>query len=375
MTSVIGARPIGRSEVATLNIRDGHIASVGDTPEANTIELEGTTAAPGLIDLQINGAFGEDFTNNPESIWRVGAKLLQHGVTAFLPTIITAPQERVRDALAVLSAGPPAGYRGARVLGLHIEGPMLSHARRGTHTESLLREPSVDLIAGWSKAAGVAMVTMAPELNGSEEVVRRLVAEDVIVAVGHTDADYHQAGQAFGWGASHLTHLFNAMEPFGHRDPGPIGAMITDGRVTAGLIVDGVHAHPAAVAGAWKWFGPDRLALVTDAMSATGLGDGHYQIGDVAVTVRDSRVTNDHGRLAGSILTMDEAVRNLIDFTGCSMAEAVGAGSSVPALIMRRSDLGRMNQGAAADLVFFYEDRQVAATMVGGELMWRRETM
>jgi N-acetylglucosamine-6-phosphate deacetylase len=374
MTSIVGARLLGTNEATTINIRNGRIASIGGEPDSETIELVGTTAAPGLIDLQINGAFGEDFTNDPSSIWRVGSRLLRHGVTAFLPTIITSPPEKVRQGLAVLSTGPPPGYRGAQVIGLHIEGPMLSPARRGTHTESLLRRPSLDLVEGWSRSAGVVMVTLAPELSGAREVVVHLIAAGIIVAAGHTVADFEKSRDAFEWGVSHVTHLFNAMEPFGHRDPGPIGAMIVDGRVTAGLIVDGLHSHPAAVAGAWKLFGPSRLALVTDAMAAAGVGDGNYHIGDNPVHVEQGRVINKDGRLAGSTLNMDEAVRNLMDFTGCSLADAVAAASTVPAIISGRADLGRLDPGASADLVFFYEDRQVAATMVGGELMWRRDT-
>jgi N-acetylglucosamine-6-phosphate deacetylase len=374
MTSIVGARLMGTGEAATINIRNGRIASIGGKPDSDTIELEGTIAAPGLIDLQINGAFGEDFTNDPGSIWRVGARLLRHGVTAFLPTIITSPPEQVQQALTAMASGPPPGYRGARALGLHFEGPMLSVARRGTHNESLLRKPSLDLVKGWSRSDGVLMVTLAPELNGAREVVAHLLAAGVIVAAGHTVANYEQSREAFGWGVSHVTHLFNAMEPFGHRDPGPIGAMIVDGRVTAGLIVDGLHSHPAAVAGAWKLLGPSRLALVTDAMAAAGVGDGNYHIADVPVVVEQGRVINKDGRLAGSTLNMDEALRNLMDFTGCGLADAVAAASTVPATITGQADLGRLEPGASADLVFFYEDRQVAATMVGGELMWRRDT-
>lgn len=375
MTSIVGARIIGTEQPTTISVQEGYIAALGERTGSAITDMTGLIAAPGLIDLQINGGYGDDFTNDPGSIWRVGQRLTQQGVTAFLPTVITAPRKHVDQALAVLAGGSPPGYRGARPLGLHIEGPMLSSARRGTHPDSLLRPPSLDLVRGWTRSAGVIMVTMAPELAGAQEVVARLTADGVIVAAGHTSATYDQAREGFGWGVSHVTHLFNAMEPFGHRDPGPIGAMIGDGRVTAGLIVDGFHSHPAAVAGAWRWFGPDRLALVTDAMAGVGMGDGRFHIGDVAVSVEKGRVVNADGRLAGSTLTMDASVRNLVTFTGCSEGEAVAAASTVPAVIVGRSDLGRIGLGAVADLVFLDEDLEVAATMIGGDIVWRRDTL
>lgn len=375
MTSIVGARIIGTGPATTITVRDGRVAALGERADSDAIDMTGLIAAPGLIDLQINGGYGYDFTNDPGSIWRVGQRLTQQGVTAFLPTVITAPRTHVDQALAVLSAGPPSGYRGARPLGLHIEGPMLSAAKRGTHPESLLRSPTLELVQGWTRSAGVIMVTLAPELSGAKEVVARLLADGVILAAGHTSATYDQVREGFAWGMTHVTHLFNAMEPFGHRHPGPIGAMISDGRATAGLIVDGFHSHHAAVAGAWKWFGPDRLALVTDAMAAVGMGDGSFHIGDVPVSVENGKVINADGRLAGSTLTMDAAVRNLVTFTGCSQSDAIAAASTVPALIVDRSDLGRLEPGAMADLVFFDDDLEVAATMIGGDIVWRRDTL
>ncbi|MGH8923770.1 MAG: N-acetylglucosamine-6-phosphate deacetylase [Acidimicrobiia bacterium] len=286
-----------------------------------------TTEFSGLVDLQINGAFGYDFTNDPELIWLVGERLRGLGVDAFLPTIISSPPGTVEKALAVLGAGPPDSYQGAQAIGLHVEGPMLAPSRRGTHPEEFLRSPSPEVIEGWTRAAGVVMVTMAPELPGARAVVEALIEEGVVVALGHSAASYEEAMDAFSWGVSHVTHLFNAMAPFDHRQPGPIGALFAQEKVTAGLIVDGIHVHPATVAAAWKLLGPERLVLVSDAMAAAGLSDGAYSIGSTPVMVSEGRVVNAEGRLAGSTLLLDQAVRNLGAFTGCSEAEAIGAAS------------------------------------------------
>jgi N-acetylglucosamine-6-phosphate deacetylase len=288
----------------------------------------------GLLDLQINGAFGYDFTSDPTSIWRVGEGLAGLGVDAFLPTIITSPLGTVEKALSVLAAGPPSTYGGARPLGLHVEGPMLAPSRRGAHPEKYLRIPSLDLVHGWTRAAGVSMVTMAPELPGARAVIEALLSEGVIVALGHSAASYDEAMEAFSWGVTHVTHLFNAMPPLDHRQPGPIGALLAQEGVTAGLIVDGVHVHPGVVAAAWKWLGRERLVLVSDAMAAAGLGDGAYSIGNTRVEVNGDRAINADGKLAGSTLLLDQAVRNLVAFTGCTEADAIAAASRNPLRVL-----------------------------------------
>ncbi|HJR87693.1 MAG TPA: N-acetylglucosamine-6-phosphate deacetylase [Acidimicrobiia bacterium] len=288
----------------------------------------------GFVDIQINGGFGHDFTGDPASIWLVGERLFEFGVEAFLPTIISSPPGTVEQALAVLAQGPPANYRGARPLGLHVEGPMLAPSRRGTHPEQYLRSPSLEVIEGWTAAEGVLMVTLAPELPGARSVVEALLSNGVVVALGHSAATYEEATAAFSWGITHVTHLFNAMPPLDHREPGPIGALFAQERVTAGLIVDGIHVHPATVAAAWRLLGPERLVLVTDAMAAAGLGDGTYSIGTVPVSVEGGRVVNAEGRLAGSSLVLDQAVRNLLAFTGCTESEAVAAATTNPLRVL-----------------------------------------
>ncbi|MGH8946415.1 MAG: N-acetylglucosamine-6-phosphate deacetylase [Acidimicrobiia bacterium] len=370
-TSVLsGGLIAGTSRASTITVEDGWITGIDLAGGPGGRDVSGLIITPGLIDLQINGGLGDDFTSDLASIWRVGARLPEHGVTAFLPTIITSPPERIETALAELGNQPP-GYRGAEPLGLHLEGPLISDQRPGIHDPDLIRAPASTPVAGWTRERGVLLVTLAPEVIGAEEAVKALLDEGVVVSAGHTAADYDQARDAFGWGVSLVTHLYNAMEPFEHRAPGLIGATFDSQDVTACLIVDGIHSHPSAVRVAWTLLGPHRLALVTDAMAATGLGDGTYQIASSSVLVSDGRPTDPAGRLAGSTLTLDQAVRNLIDFTGCSVEEATAAASTVPARMLGLGDRGRVEVGARADLTLFDHTMQVVGTMVGGEMVWQ----
>ena len=375
MTTLTGGQIMGIGRTAKIIVQDGLITSVdtegSDDHGDDVIDVTGLTVAPGLLDIQINGGYGSDFTSDPESIWMIGARLPEQGVTAFLPTIITSPPGAIAAASAALAARP-AGYQGAEPLGLHLEGPMLSARRPGIHDPGLMRSPSLDLIEGWSAEGGVAMVTIAPELAGSQGVIKALTRSGVVVSAGHTAATLEEAEAGFGWGVTAVTHLFNAMEPFDHRAPGLIGAVVRHPRAIAGIIADGLHSDPAVVLAAWKLLGPRRLALVTDAMAATGLGDGNYNLGSVEVSVNHGRVTDTTGRLAGSTLTMDQAVRNLADYAGCSPAESLASASSVPAGLLGLKDRGHVAVGNRADLVLFDDAFQVVATMVGGQFVYTR---
>jgi N-acetylglucosamine-6-phosphate deacetylase len=343
---------------------------VGPAPVLDAADLR---LVPGLVDLQVNGGYGIDLTSDPAGVWALGARLPETGVTAFLPTVITARPGAVAAALEVLAAGPPPGYCGAVPLGLHCEGPMIS--RPGTHDPSLFRAATPELVEGWSRERGVAMVTLAPELAGALETAARLRAAGVVVAAGHSEADWEAASAAIDAGITHGTHLFNAMTGTDHRAPGLAAALLASRHTTAGLICDGVHVHPGAVALAWAAMGPDRLALVSDAMAALGMGEGEFGLGGMAVTVADGAARNARGALAGSILSMDRAVRNLVAFTGCSAAEAAIAASTVPARVLGDAQRGVIEEGRRGDLVALDDDLTVVATVVGGEVAYdRRET-
>ena len=360
---------LDRIEPADVLLDDGVVAAVGpglDAPECGaTLDVSGLLVAPGFIDLQINGAFGIDLADEPERLWEVGAALSRYGVTGFLPTIITSPADTPERAMAAL-ADRPAGFAGAEPLGLHLEGPMLNPERRGAHDPALLRPPSPELVEGWTRAAGVALVTLAPELQGGLAVVKQLVDAGVVVSAGHTAATADELEGAVLAGLSYVTHLFNAMVPFGHRDPGTIGLALADGRLTAGLIADGIHVHPIAVAAAWQALGPSRLCLVTDAVAALGRPPGRFPLGGRTVTRGDDGVRLDDGTLAGSALALDEAVRNLITFTGCSPAESIATVTATPARVLGLPRKGTVAPGFDGDLTLLTADLRVVTTFVGG---------
>jgi N-acetylglucosamine-6-phosphate deacetylase len=351
-------------------IRGGVVAEPGDAvPAADVAAVDGSglLAAPGFVDLQCNGALGIDLASEPERLWELGAQLLRWGVTAWLPTIVTTPPGVVDRALTALAAGAPDGWVGAVPLGLHLEGPFLAPDKRGAHPRSLLRAPDLTTAAAWSRAAGVALVTLAPELDGALDVLRGLVARGVVVSLGHSAATVEEARGAVDAGASWVTHLFNAMSPLHHREPGLAGAALTDERLHVGLIADGVHVHPTAVALAQRALG-GRLVLVTDSVAALGMPPGEHALGRATVVVDANAVRLPDGTLAGSNLSLDQAVRNLVTFTGCEPALAVGAASAAPARVLGDGQRGTLRPGARGDVVLLTPSLTVAATIVGGEI-------
>jgi N-acetylglucosamine-6-phosphate deacetylase len=357
LTIAGGELVLGDSGCRNVVVRDGRIVTVdAKTTEGTVVDATGLLVAPGFIDLQCNGADDIDLTTEPERVWELAARLPRHGVTSFLPTLVSCPSDVVDRALAAI-ARRPAGFRGAEPLGLHLEGPMLNPARRGAHRGDMLRAPDDD----WYCRPGVSMVTLAPELPGALDLIRALRDAGIVAAAGHTDATADELTAAINAGLTGVTHLFNAMRPFGHRDVGPVGVALTDDRVIAGVIADGVHVDPRAVTIAWRSLGADRLALVTDRVAKTLAGDPVSHTGQA--------VREPDGRLAGSRLTMDQAVRNLMAFTGCTLAEAVAAATATPArlLAVRR---GRCSPGAPADLVLLTREAEVVAVVAGGSIVF-----
>jgi len=337
---------------------------------ASRIDATGLIVAPGLLDIQINGGFGHDFTHEADSIWEVGARLPQFGVTGFLPTVVTSAADSRDQMLAALAAGPPPGYLGATPFGTHFEGPFISPKASGAHDTSFLRLP-VDAdpdVAKWSAEAGVRIVTIAPELDGALDLTRQLVGRGVVVSAGHSAADRDQAVAGFDAGMRYATHLFNAMPPLGHREPGLVGAALADPRVTVGLIPDGIHTHPDVVRIAARFAGPGRVSAVTDATAALGMEPGRYLLGGRDVVLDGSSVRlADDGRLAGSALTSDEALRRFVKFSGWLVADALATMTTVPAKLLGLNDRGAIEVGRRADLALFTHDLKVAMTFVAGE--------
>ncbi|MEM7275899.1 MAG: N-acetylglucosamine-6-phosphate deacetylase [Actinomycetota bacterium] len=324
---------------------------------------------PGLIDLQINGGYGIDLATEPERLWELGRLLAATGVTAFLPTIVSSPIDRIEAARTALADRPP-DHRGAEPLGLHLEGPLLATTRRGAHHPDHLRSIDPELVGRWSAATGVALVTLAPELPGALDAIATLDRHGVVVAGGHTDADAAQAAAATDAGMGLVTHLFNAMAPLGHRAPNLVGYVLGSGRLRAGLIVDGVHIDPLVVAMVWRVLGPERTVLVTDAVAAMGLDPGRHRLGRTTITTDGVAVRTATGTLAGSTLTMDRAIRELQTMTGAGLADAVTAASATPAAVLDDESRGHLRPGRRADLTLFTTDGVVAATVVGGDVVY-----
>lgn len=365
--------PITVLRTGSVLVEDGRIVRVSDMPAASTagadtiINAEGLLVAPGFVDLQINGGFGYDFTLAPESIPEAAARLPQFGVTAFLPTIISAPLETYKRALAVIRA--PAG--GAQPLGLHFEGPFLNPERAGVHDRRFLLLPDARIVQEWEPLERVRMVTLASELPGALELIEQLRKAGVTVALGHSLATYAEAKAAFDAGARFVTHLCNAMRPLHHREPGLAGAALEDPRVRLSLIVDGVHLHPAAVRMVWNLKLPKLIALVTDAIAAAGDIPPADRYGAVVVDREAGTARLPDGTLAGSILTMDQALRNLVQMTECSPSEAFQCASTTPAAVIGWGGRkGWLKRGYDADIVLLTPEFCVVGTIIAGELVY-----
>ncbi|TLM99678.1 N-acetylglucosamine-6-phosphate deacetylase, partial [bacterium] len=331
----------------------------------------GATLAPGFIELQLNGGFGLDFTERPDSIWQVAGRMPRFGVTTFLPTIVTAPLETSARAMRVVGSRP-RNFRGAEPLGLHIEGPFLNPGKKGAHDPQYLRLPSPELVRDWTPANGVRLATLAPELPGAVETIASLCRQGVVVSMGHSLANQAEAEAGIAAGARWGTHLFNAQPALEHRAHNLTGVLLTDERVGFGLIADGIHVDPLMVKLAWKAKSGRGFTLVTDAMAALGMPPGRSRLGGYDVVVDETSARLADGTLAGSILTEDAALRNLLRFSGCSLAEGLAALTSTPAALLGLVDRGRIEAGLRADFVLLDADLQVMATLVGGEVVYER---
>jgi len=348
--------------------------SSGDGTGARHVVLDGYLL-PGFVDLQVNGYFGVEFQSPEADSWAaVAGKLPSTGTTSFVPTLITAPVTSLVTALRAAGGfvpGLPAG--GARVLGVHLEGPFISPARRGAHNAAWITDPTPAAIDSLLDAAqGVLrLVTLAPERPGALAAIDQLTAAGVLVSVGHSDAAAEQVAIAAGHGARMVTHLFNGQRPLGHREPGVPGQALADDRLTSGLIVDLHHVAGQICALAFR-AAPGRIALVTDAAAPAGMPPGEYLLGGERVTLPPAAgappVRGD-GTLAGSALRMDTAVANAVA-CGIPLTDAVRAATSIPADLIGRPDLGRISTGAMADLVWLGEDLKTRATWVAGQLAY-----
>jgi len=340
-----------------VEIADGQIARLGLASRNGR-----GVAAPGFVDLQVNGFGGVDFLDSDAKGYRrAGEALLETGVTAYLPTFITTPEEQL---LAAVDEVPFDG-EGPRILGIHLEGPFLAPGRLGAHPPLARRDPDPDLLERLLESGRIRLITLAPELEGADALIDLLLRRGVTVSCGHTDATADEANAAFDQGVRTVTHLFNAMRPLRHRDPGIAGAALAREDVVVQIILDGVHLAPETAQLVWK-AAAGRVALVTDAVSGAGVQEGSYSLGGFEVKIRDGVARGPDGQLAGSVLTMIEAVRNL-HALGVPLGDALAAGSTVPAGVLGALDVGRLAPGVAADIVVVDDNLQIERVLLGGQ--------
>ncbi|MFI6098547.1 N-acetylglucosamine-6-phosphate deacetylase [Lentzea sp. NPDC051213] len=364
--------PGGVLENGWVSVRDGRIAAVGEgaAPEGPTSDVGGGTIVPGFVDIHCHGGGGDAFTSSdPAKVRRAAAAHRKHGTTTLLASLVSRPVPELADQVSALAELVQEGV----VAGIHMEGPFLSAARCGAHDPAILCPPEQTAVTKLLDAGKgtIRMITIAPELEGAVNAVRQLVDNNVIAAIGHTDATEAQVRPAVDAGASVATHLFNGMRPLHHREPGPIGALLDDERVTVELICDLVHLHPTAVRLAARHAGTGRTVLITDAIAAAGVGDGVYDIGGLEVRVVDGVPTLAGGvSLAGSTLTMDMAFRNAVNSCGLSLVEAVYASSTRGAELLGL-DTGKLAAGLAADIVVLDAELKPRDVMVKGA--WVKE--
>jgi len=372
--------PLQAIEDAALVMEDGIIASVGARadvripPSARVVDFGESVLTPGLIDIHIHGGAGHDvMEGSDESLAAVERLMTKHGVTSYCPTTVTAPLDatlRSLDLLGKAVEGAATNNDGTRAqpLGVHFEGPFLSHAKRGVHPPALLQPASRELFERMWQAAGgrVSVLTIAPEIDGALDLIAEASRRGVCVSLGHSDAELPQARAAIKAGARHATHTFNAMRPLDHRNPGLLGAVLTDRNLTADIIVDGIHVDPVMVDLFLRAKGVEGAVLITDAISATGMPDGTYMLGGFEVQVRDGRCDFD-GRLAGSVLTLDRAMRNTMKFAGVSLQHAIRMATLNPARVLGLAKRkGTLSVGADADIAVFTPAGEVLNTIVAG---------
>jgi N-acetylglucosamine-6-phosphate deacetylase len=346
----------GRLVPGDVEIADGRVTAYGlVSPNGRGV------AVPGFVDMQVNGFAGVDFFEaDTDGYRRAGEALLETGVTGYLPTFITAPEEQLLAALREV----PASTDGPRILGVHLEGPFLSPLRLGIHPAAARRDPDVALMERLLAAGPVRLMTLAPELEGADALIETLLRHEIAISCGHSNATLDEANAAFDAGVRTVTHLFNAMRPFQHRDPGIAGAALARDDVVVQVILDGVHLAPETANVVWR-AAAGRVALVTDATAGATLTNGTHRLGGLDIEIRDGVARGASGALAGSTLTMLDAVRNL-HALGASLEDAVTAATEVPARVLRLPAVGRIGVGLPADVVVLSDELEIDRVLLDG---------
>ncbi|MCU1297568.1 MAG: N-acetylglucosamine 6-phosphate deacetylase [Acidobacteriaceae bacterium] len=373
--------PIDKIERPLVLIENGQIVEVTTQLEreiprhAELKDFGDSVLAPGFIDLHIHGGAGHDLMeSDPAGLPAVQQSLAKHGVTSYFPTTVTAPLDQTLSALDRLATAIEASERQqspsprqAIPCGIHLEGPFLSHKRRGVHPAENLLAPTMKAFDQfWQASRGhIRIMTIAPELEGALEVIAESAKRGVCISLGHSDATLAEARSGVAAGGRHATHTFNAMRPLSHRDPGILAEVLTNPKLSADIIVDGFHLEPSIVKLFLKAKGPENTVLITDGLSATGMPEGNYQLGSLKVEVKDGKCLF-NGVIAGSVLTMDLAVRNVMKFGDWDLQHAVRAATLNPARVSGLANTGKLQAGAEADLVVLSPSGEVRNTIVRG---------
>ncbi len=363
---------------ADLLIRAGRItAERTNEPQAAVRQLDasGCTVLPGFVDVHIHGSAGYDVMDaSPTALAAIADFLVAHGVTAFVPTTMTAPHSNTLRAVAAVADYLPHQGHGARVIGVHLEGPYISPKFPGAQPATFIRPPNPAELTELLAAGPVRMITLAPEVAGAEALIRQARAHNVVVVLGHTNATYTECLQAMTWGVSQATHTYNAMSGLHHRNPGTLGAVLSQDELDAQLIADNIHVHPAGMKILARCKGNEHTLLITDAIRATGLPEGDYELGGQPVKVKAGECRLADGTLAGSILTMDQALRNFMAASGWTLAQAWPVTSRTAARALGvDAEIGTLAPGARGDLVLLDDQLQVVATVIGGEVAYLRD--
>jgi len=368
----------GICEKGWVLVRDGVIAKVGratppHVPEVRRIDVGGQVLAPGLIDLHTHGALGHDTMDaTPQALHQMASFYARHGVTGFLATTTSEAPESIMAGLRNVAEVMGTGTGAATLLGAHVEGPYLNAERAGAQNPSFIHDPDPNEYRRILGTGVVKMLTLAPELPKSEDLIRFAVAQGAVVSVGHTCASFEEMSRAVALGATQVTHLFNGMEPLHHRRPGAVGAALALDSLRCQLIADNVHVHPVVLNLVVKCKGTGGIILITDAMRAAGMPDGEYELGGLRVTVRRGVARLASGALAGSTLTLERAVGNMMAATDLSLSAALAMATSVPArAIGLQAYKGTIAVGKDADLIVVGPDMRVLLTMVAGDIVYR----
>jgi len=374
MKTIVNAKIVTKSEILEgyyLTFNEKIISISKDIPSnSERVDAKGLYLSAGFIDIHIHGSNGYDVMDaTPKALDEISKTILKTGVTSFLATTMTMSSGDIREAL--LNVQNFKSHNGAKVLGVHLEGPFINALKKGAQNEQYIQKPNMELIEPFMSI--VKMITLAPEVDGGDKFVKQMQKDypDVLLSIGHSNATYSKSKESFSLGISHATHLFNAMNPLHHREPGVVGAVLESDEVSCDIIADMVHIHPSFFQLLYN-LKKEQLLLITDAMKAGCLCGGVSEIGGQRVFVKNGEARLEDGTLAGSVLKLNEALRNFYEHTNIGLVELLKMVTTIPAKKLGLKKIGSLEKGYVADLVLFDESFEIYATYVDGNIVFKR---